>query len=97
MKRIITIITLLFSVTLASAETIIVTTGEDSGTGSLRQAVTDAENGDVIVFDNNITTIYFAGVIKIDKNITISGNTTNNTICQNASGLDRYPKQKALF
>jgi predicted outer membrane repeat protein len=66
------------------AGTIIVTSNADSGTGSLREAIASANPNDIIVFADNITTIYFSGVIILDKNITISGNNTSNTIFQNA-------------
>ena len=65
-----------------SANTIIITSSADSGAGTLREAITNANNGDVIVFAENVTTVQLADVIVINKNITISGNETNNTILQ---------------
>ena len=77
-----------------SAKTITVTSDADAGAGTLREAVTNAENGDVIVFAENITSVYFAGVIIIDKNITISGNETNNTIFQDGTWTDTANKKR---
>jgi uncharacterized repeat protein (TIGR02543 family) len=77
-----------------SANTITVTSSADTGAGTLREAVTNADDGDIIVFDDNVTTVYFAGVIKLDKNITISGNETNNTIFQNGTWTDTANKKR---
>jgi predicted outer membrane repeat protein len=95
-KKVFVFLTLLFS-TILSAKTITVTSDKDSGTGTLREAVTNADNGDVIIFDENITVVYFAGVIKIDKNITISGNETKNTIFQNAITWTDKTNKKRYF
>ncbi|MDR0871921.1 MAG: hypothetical protein LBN27_00435 [Prevotellaceae bacterium] len=86
---------LLFVTISASAKTITVTSGADNGIGSLREAITNAAANDTIVFANDVTTVYFAGVIELNKNITINGNKTNNTIIQNGStwtgaGKKRY-------
>ncbi|MDR1678742.1 MAG: T9SS type A sorting domain-containing protein [Prevotellaceae bacterium] len=99
MRKIISIIILLlFTAININAKTITVTSSADTGTGTLRQAITGANNGDIIVFDNNITSIHFAGIITIDKNITISGNETNNTVCQNAAiWTDTRPQRKRYF
>ena len=94
---ILTLTILLFSATSLFAATITVTSNADTGAGTLRQAVTDADNGDVIVFAEDITTVYFAGMIIIDKNITISGNATNNTIIQNAAVWTDTANKKRYF
>jgi hypothetical protein len=72
----------LFSATILSAPKITVTSGADPGVGTLREAI--ANNGDTIVFASNVTTVYFSGMIYIDKNITICGNEITNTVFQNA-------------
>ncbi|MDR1562524.1 MAG: Ig-like domain-containing protein [Dysgonamonadaceae bacterium] len=53
----------------------VVTNAADAGTGSLRQAVIDAEAGDEITFDESLSgaTITLESAIQIDKNITIIG------------------------
>jgi predicted outer membrane repeat protein len=84
-KSILTFTTLLFSATSLFAGIIKVTNNANSGIGTLRQAVIDANTNDTIIFADSITTIYFSEVINIDKNITISGNKTNNTTFQNAA------------
>lgn len=54
---------------------LVVINGNDSGTGSLRQQVTDAEPGDLIVIINPVTEIELSsGPILIDKSLTITGN-----------------------
>ncbi|HWR42970.1 right-handed parallel beta-helix repeat-containing protein [Sporomusa sp.] len=47
---------------------------DDSGSGSLRDAISTAVSGDTIIFDPAIDTIKLtSGQIKIDKNLTING------------------------
>jgi hypothetical protein len=55
--------------------TIVVSTANDSGAGSLRAAVTDATNGDAIVFAKRLAghTITLRSEIDITSNISISG------------------------
>ena len=58
------------------ATTLVVTTTADSGPGSLRQALADANNGDAIQFGpalNGQTIFLTSGELAIDKNITITG------------------------
>jgi len=53
-----------------------VTNARDSGTGSLRQALIDASDGDTIRFDpslNGRTIILTSGELSVNKNVTISG------------------------
>jgi photosystem II stability/assembly factor-like uncharacterized protein len=56
------------------SKTIIVTTGTDSIPGSLRDAINIAQSGDVIIFDNSLTTINLGEQLYINKSLTISGN-----------------------
>ena len=59
---------------LFSQGTITVTTNADSGAGSLRQAIADADSGDVIIFDGAITTITLNSSLELgDSSITIDG------------------------
>src|SRR6266446_73332 len=60
----------------AKATTLIVTTTADSGPGSLRQALADAQDGDTIQFDpalNGQTILLTTAELVINKNITING------------------------
>src|SRR5947208_10323525 len=62
--------------TAAYAATITVTNTNDSGPGSLRQALADANDGDTINFDpalNGQTINLTSAELVVDKNITISG------------------------
>ncbi len=88
MKKILfSIIALVFLSNLVySQSTITVTNGNDSGAGSLRQAVSDATSGDTIVFDQSVTTITLtSGHIVITKNLTISGGNNHVTITRSGS------------
>src|SRR5262249_37097573 len=68
------IVALLLSATLTPASTITVTNGNDSGPGSLRQAIIDASPGDTIYFNLSVTTVTLtSGELAIDKNLTITG------------------------
>lgn len=56
------------------ASTITVTNGNDSGPGSLRQALADAQDGDVVNFDASVgTVILTTAELAIDKSVTLSG------------------------
>src|SRR6478672_7668187 len=58
------------------ATTITVTNGNDSGPGSLRQALVDSHDGDTIDFDpalNGQTILLTTAELAIAKNVTISG------------------------
>ena len=61
----------------ADADTITVTNTNDSGPGSLRQALTDANDADTIVFAVTGTIGLTSGGLLIAKNITISGPGSN--------------------
>ena len=60
-------------VTAAHAATITVTNTNDSGPGSLRQALSDANDGDTIAFAVTGAIVLTSGGLVIDKNVTISG------------------------
>src|SRR6476661_10468257 len=60
-------------VTAAHAATITVTNTNDTGPGSLRQALTIANDGDTITFGVAGTITLTSGGLPINKNITISG------------------------
>src|ERR1041384_1801351 len=55
------------------ANTITVTNTNDSGPGSLRQALADVNDGDTINFGVSGTIALTSGELVIDKDITISG------------------------
>ena len=56
------------------ATTITVTNGNDSGPGSLRQALADANDGDTINFDPSVGTVTLTTAeLAIDKSLTLSG------------------------
>ena len=56
------------------ANTITVTNGNDSGPGSLRQALADANDGDTINFDASVgSVILTTAELVIDKSVTLSG------------------------
>src|SRR6266516_1049991 len=57
----------------AHGNTITVTNTNDSGTGSLRQALTDAHDSDTINFAVTGAISLTSGELVINKNITISG------------------------
>ena len=56
-----------------NAATVVVTNTNDSGPGSLRQALTIANDGDTINFEVTGTITLTSGGLPINKNITISG------------------------
>ena len=56
------------------ADVITVTNGDDSGPGSLRQALADANDGDTINFDPSVGTVTLTTAeLAIDKSLTLSG------------------------
>ena len=64
------------SVQSLHATTIIVINTADSGTGSLRQALVDANDGDTIEFDSSLNgqkITLTSGQLNVDKDVTING------------------------
>lgn len=58
----------------AWANTLTVTNGNDAGSGSLRQALLDANDGDSIVFDAGVGTVTLSsGELDVTKSVTITG------------------------
>ena len=70
------------SILPAQAATLTVTNANDSGPGSLRQAIADASAGDTITFDGDYT-ITLAGTLIIDKYLSVDGGTHTITISGN--------------
>src|SRR6266481_2612234 len=65
---------LLLGATDIPAATITVVNGNDSGPGSLRQAILNASSSDTINFAPSVTTVNLtSGELVIDKNLTITG------------------------
>jgi len=61
--------------------TITVTNGNDSGPGSLREAITAAQPGDTITFDRSVATVTLTSAqLTISTTLTIDGGTTGVTI-----------------
>jgi hypothetical protein len=72
--RVLVCVALLYPMALcAYAETITVTNTNDSGPGSLRQALADANDGDTINFTVTGTIALTSGELVVDKSVTISG------------------------
>ncbi|MBF0589699.1 MAG: DUF4347 domain-containing protein [Magnetococcales bacterium] len=60
--------------------TITVTSSSDSGSGTLRQAISDASSGDTITFSSSVTTVTLSsGQLSIAKNLTIDGDLNNDS------------------
>ena len=71
----------LLSTSAASAATITVINTNDSGPGSLRQALVNANDGDTINFDSSLNgqrITLTSGELNVDKDVTISGPGANN-------------------
>ena len=87
MKKIISLIFTFFLANNLWAATITVTNTNDSGTGSLRDAFANAENGDEIRFDASLanqTIVLTSGELTMTKSITIDGiDATNLTLSGN--------------
>lgn len=79
MKKLIILLILTVISSSAFCKTITVTSSADSGAGTLRQAVLDANANDSIIFDSSVTSITLSTVIRLEKNITITGNKNNTT------------------
>lgn len=71
------IMTVISSGMLFSQTTHTVTSAADNGVGSLRQTITDAADGDAIVFDASVTSILVGEPLLLgDKTLTIDGGST---------------------
>src|ERR1044071_2971273 len=85
--------TALIGVKNATAAIITVTNINDSGPGSLRQALADAQDGDTIQFDpalNGQSIPLTSGELVIDKNITISGPGSNLLTVSRSQGAPAF-------
>ncbi len=74
---------IIFSTSITNASTLTVTSSNDSGPGSLREAINTAAAGDNIVFGvttNGVPILLITGEIVINKNLSITGNGAGNTI-----------------
>jgi len=69
-------------VTPAYASTLTVSNTNDSGAGSLRQALADAGSGDTITFDSSLSggTIYLQSTLTISQDVTIDGSSLASKI-----------------
>ncbi|MBM3882155.1 MAG: hypothetical protein FJ387_20940 [Verrucomicrobia bacterium] len=68
----------LAGVSSACAGTLTVTTRNDSGPGSLRQAIAEASAGDTIEFSIKGAIVLTSGALMIDKSLAIKGPGPNN-------------------
>jgi len=75
--------------TTARSATITVTNGNDSGAGSLRQAVTDASPGDTINFTGTFPQVILVGELLINKRLTIAGPGADKLWVQHSSSGPR--------
>ena len=86
-----TVVLLLQAVAIASGNTVGVISTNDSGAGSLRQALSDAENGDTIVFAPGVTGMITltSGELTVGKSLAIfNANASLLTVSgNNASGV----------
>jgi hypothetical protein len=66
----------------AVSAVLVVQNNHDSGTGSLRQAIADADSGDIITFAPGLsgTTIQLTSTLNINKSITINGSALTSKI-----------------
>src|SRR5437763_141311 len=83
---------LLLSAAAAQAATLTVTSGNDSGAGTLRQAILNASpsGGDTINFAAGIITINLtSGELLINKDVTINGPGPNVLTVRRAQGASR--------
>ncbi len=67
-----------------------VTNGDDSGSGSLRQAIERACSGAVIGFDDDYTVALDSDHLSIDSGMTIDGGTHTITVTAEAVGLNYF-------
>ena len=70
----------------------VVTTAADSGTGSLRQVIADANPGSTITFSNTLsgqTILLISGELLLNKNLTIDGSSLTNAVQLNGNHASR--------
>ena len=82
----------LVAVVSARASTLTVTNAADSGAGTLRDRVSSAVSGDVIVFTNMLagqTILLTSGEILLNKNLTIDGSALSNGIAIDGNNAGR--------
>ena len=73
------------------AATITVVNGNDSGAGSLRQAILVASSGDTINFAPSVTTVTLTSdELVIDKNLTITGPGANRLTVQRSTDVIHF-------
>jgi len=85
---------------IVEATTITVTNTNDSGPGSLRQALADADDGDSISFDSSLngqSIILTGGELLVDKSITISGPGADNLATPRAACCTWAQVKPSLF
>jgi hypothetical protein len=82
---------------LLSQSTLFVQNGDDSGAGSLRQLILDANDGDTIRFNPGVDTVFLtSGELLIDKSLTIIGNEGMSGIVRNDTTRFRILRISAL-
>ena len=82
---------LLFGSVAAQAATLTVTSPNDSGPGTLRQATLAAASGDTINFSAGITTVNLTSAeLLINKNLTINGPGANLLTVQRSTGAPNF-------
>lgn len=75
----------------ARAGTVTVTNGNDSGQGSLRQAIVNASLGDTISFAPSVTIVNLTSAqLVIDKNLSIVGPGANRLTVQRSSNAPEF-------
>jgi hypothetical protein len=73
------------------ASALVVTNTDDSGAGSLRQAIAGATSGDTITFDSALAgqTITLSSMLMIDKDLTIDGSTLSSSLSLSGNNSTR--------
>ncbi len=84
-----------FAIQGVSARRLIVTNANDSGAGSLRQAIADAVDGDIINFAGNYT-IYLSSTLVITERLTIDGSGRAITVSGDSLG-DGSPNVQVFY
>jgi hypothetical protein len=89
MRLIFTLLVLFFiSDAVFPQSVLVVMSGQDSGPGSLRQAILEATGGDTIRFSGDIDTIGLSsGELFIDKSLVVEGNTGRTCIIRSDTTL----------